>query len=262
LRTGAGEHAPGDVSSIGYEVHLEATTPRFVYVGTEKKFKPTPVTVEVHEREPDLPPEEWQHVVEASVTGDGAIEVLSWGSNDPAMKVPAPAGPLRLRALWRGLVPGLAEGLPDEGNSDERLMFQIWPAPAAERRVLRWWSEWVLPAPTLVAPDGRRQIEGLEEVVLKLRSLSPVPIAFPYPPGGTPPPPLPGGSGACVCVWGDPEDGSWWVDGYAPRRTLRVASEDEVRALVRLSQPLPNLWQMPTDPGWIAMLRSIGVEPS
>lgn len=171
-------------------------------------------------------------------------------------------GPLRLRAMWTGLVPGLAEGLPEEGNSDERLLFQIWPAPADERRVLRWWSDWELPASTQAAPDGRRQIEGQEEVVLKLRSLRPVMIAFPYMPGGRPPPPMPGGSGMCSGVWGDPADGSWWVDGYAPRRTLRVASEEEVRSLVRLSQPLPSLWQMPTDPAWIAMLRSIDVEPS
>jgi hypothetical protein len=262
LRIGAGEHAAADVSSTGYEIHLEATTPRFVYVGTEKKFKPTPVTVEVHDREPELPHEAWQHVVEVSLTGGGAIEVLSWGSNDPTMNVPVPVGPLRLRAMWTGLVPGLAEGLPEDGNSDERLMFQLWPAPTAERSVLRWWSEWELPAPTPMAPDGRRQIEGLEEVVIKLRSLRVVPIAFPYRPGGTPPPPMPGGSGACSGVWGDPADGSWWVDGYAARRTLRVASEDEVRALVRQSEPLPTLWQMPTDPGWIEMLRSIGVDSS
>jgi hypothetical protein len=49
---------------------------------------------------------------------------------------------------------------------------------------------------------------------------------------------------------------------YAPRRTLRVASEVEVRALVRLSEPVPNLWHLPTDPARIEMLRSIGVEPS
>jgi hypothetical protein len=194
--------------------------------------------------------------------GDGVIEVLDWGSNDPAITVPTPVAQLRLRAMWTGLVPGLAEGLPEKGNSSERLMFQVWPAPPDERRVLRWWSEWELPAPTQAAPDGRRQIEGQEAVVLKLRSLRLVMIGFPYRPGGKPPPPIPGGSGLCAGVWGDPADGSWWVDGYAPRRTLRVASEVEVRALVRLSEPVPDLWHLPTDPAWIEMLRSIGVEPS
>ena len=264
IRTRHGEHTPGDVTGEGYEAHLEATTPGFVYVGTLKKFSTTPLRVEVHDTEPDLPGDEWQHVAEVSVTGDGVIEVLSW-PGDLALSVPTPAGPLRLRVKWADLEPGLVEGLPEEGNSKEHLELQLWPAPLAERKVLRWWSEWKLPPFSATAPDGRRQIEGVDEV---MRYVTPdlrlAPVSFART-AAMPAPPLPGGlSGYCVQIWGDPRDGTWWVDGYDARRTLRVATEDEVRNLVRQAEPIPPRGRdRRPAPGWTAMLLRIGLaEPA
>jgi len=229
-------------------------------VGTLKKFFTTPLRVEVHDTEPDPPGDEWQHVAEVSLTGDGAVEVLSW-PGDLAFSVPTPAGSLRLRVMWAGLEPGLSEGLPEEGPSKEHLELQLWPAPPAERNVLRWWSEWKLPPPSGTAPDGRRQIEGVDEV---MRYVTPdlrlVPVSF-VRTGTIPAPPLPGGpSGYCVAIWGDPRDGTWWVDGDDVRRTLRVATEDEVRNLVRQAQLLPPQGRdRRPAPGWTEMLLRIGL---
>ena len=258
LKTRGGEHASDRVSGWGYEAHLEATAPGFVYVGTLKKFLATPVRVEVHDAEPDPPPDKWQHVAEVSFTGDGLLEVLSW-PGEVAFSVPTPSGPLRLRAMWAGLEPGLDEGLPEDRPSDEHLELQVWPAPHADRKVLRWWEEWDLPPPSPTAPDGRRQIEGVDEVTRHMSGgLRLAPVGFGWGPDR---PALPGAtSGYCVAIWGDPNDATWWVDGYDVRRTMRTATADEVRDLVRRAQPLnPGDIRLPPDPRWTAMLESIGL---
>jgi hypothetical protein len=259
LKTGSGEHASDRVSGWGYEAHLEAPAPGFIYVGTLKKFSTTPVRVEVHDAEPHSPPAEWQHVAEVSFTGDDTLEVLSW-SGDVAFSVRTPDGPLRLRAMWAGLEPGLAEGLPEGRPSNEHLELAIWAAAHADRKVLRWWPEWDLPPPSTTAPDGRRQVEGVDEVVSLLRDgLRRVPVDFGFGPGA--PALLGGTSGSCHAIWGDPNDATWWVDGYDVRRTMRTATADEVHDLVRVSRP-SNLGgiRLPPDPRWIAMLASIGLK--
>lgn len=259
LTTRAARHASAEVTGSGYEAHLEATAPGFVYVGTLKKFSTTPVAVEVHDAEPDPAAHKWQHVVEVSFTGDGILEVLSW-PNVVAFSVRTPDGPLRLRAMWAGLEPGLVEGLPDDDRpSEEHLQLQMWPAAAADRKVLRWWPQWELPPQSTTAPDGRRQIEGVDEVVRHIASgLRLAPMGFGP---GLDAPALPGGgSGRCVGIWGDPGEGTWWVDGYDIRRTMRTASADEVRDLLRGARPM-NLGQirLAPDPRWTAMLESIGL---
>ena len=258
LKTRGSAYAADRVSGVGYEAHLEATSPGFVYVGTLKKFHATPVRVEVHDAEPDPPAPKWQHVAEVSFTGDGLIEVLSW-PGEVVFSIPTPAGPLRLRAMWAGLEPGLSEGLPEDRPSDEHLELQVWPAPHAERNVLRWWEEWDLPPPSPAAPDGRRQIEGVDEVVRHLSAgLRLAPVGFGWGPDR---PTLPGGaSGYCVSIWGDPRDTTWWVDGYDVRRTMRTATVVEVRDLVRRAHPQnPGAIRLPPDPRWTAMLESIGL---
>jgi hypothetical protein len=251
LRTRRGEHTADHVTDAGYEAHLEATSAGFVYVGTLKKYSATPVSVEVHDAEPELPGDEWQHVADVSLTGDGVIEVLSWPA-ERALSVPTPEGPLRLRVMWAGLDP--------DDESKEHLALLLWPAPLADREVLRWWSYWKLQPPSATAPDGRRQIEGQVEVARYLQGgFRSVPISFAMT-QAIPGPPLPGGpSGYSVGIWGDPRDGTWWVDGYAGRRTLRPATEDEVRSLIRLAEPRrPELRDRRPDPRWTAMLLKIG----
>src|SRR5258708_23124617 len=88
LKTLSGDHTADDVTEAGYEAHLEATSAGFVYIGTLKKYSATPVSVEVHDTEPDLPGDDWQHVAEVSLMGDGVIEVLSWPANLPSALQP------------------------------------------------------------------------------------------------------------------------------------------------------------------------------
>jgi hypothetical protein len=263
LRTRTAEHASDQVSGEGYEAHLEATSPGFVYVGTLKRFTPMPVQVEVHDAEPGPAEERWQHVAEVSIQSDGVVEILHWGDDNPAATISTPSGPLRLRVLWGGLEPNLTEGMPEGRPSQEHLMLQVWPAPMSGRQVLRWWSEWKLPAREATAPDGREQIEGQDEVVRKIQGgLVAVPVFLAANPAAAPP--LPGGTtGYCSVIWGDPLAGTWWVDGYEARRVLRLATEDEVRALVKNAPYMPIGIRDPrwSDPRWVAMLKRIGVKP-
>lgn len=224
MRSG-GSWASDQVPSQGYEEHLWSDG-AFVYIGTTRRYGATRVRVEVLDGPPIAEPsDDWQHVAEVSLDHGGDLELYSWGGDTPAVTVPVERGPLRLRVCWRGLVPDRIEGLDEDGDSDEELLFQLWPAEPEEPRVTRWWTERVLPAPTDLSPDGRRQVEGLEKVMERAARLTMVgSLTYPYPP-------MPGGGehSHVVSVLTDPIESSWWVDGYDVRRTLREVSEEEAQ---------------------------------
>lgn len=227
MRSGS-SWASDQVPSQGYEEYLWSDG-AFVYIGTTRKYGETSVRIEVRQVAPaDEPSDDWQHVAEVSLDRGGDFEVYSWGDDKPAATVPVDRSALRLRVCWRGLVPGRFEGLDDEGNSDEELLFQLWPAEPIGSQVTRWWDERVLPAPTDRSPDGRRQIEGLERVMERWAQMTIVGnLSYPYPP-------MPGGGehSSINSVLTDPSEGSWWVDGYDVRRTLREVSEEEAQSLL------------------------------
>ena len=212
---------------MGYEAHLWSNG-QFVTVGTARKFGTTAVAVEVWDTPPDQPDEHWQHVAEVSLEPGGPLEVFGWGDETPAVIVPIDEGWVRLRVLWTGLVGGRFEGVDEDGNSEEHLMFQVWGAPRSPPAVVRWWSRWVLPPPSGVSPDGRRQVEGLEAVLDhlgRLRTLGR--MTFPYPA-------MPGGreNSHVNAVLFDPVSETWWVDGSDIRRTLREVTEEEAQHLM------------------------------
>jgi hypothetical protein len=136
-----GEASMPDVSLATYERRLWSDG-GFVVVSTFRKFGTTPVTVDVVADEPGTPAEHWQHVAEVSLDGDGPLEVLSWDDAGPRSRHELPAGPVRLRVHWGGLVPGLPEGMERQGVSDEHLALVVWPAPSAPFAVLREWDGW------------------------------------------------------------------------------------------------------------------------
>jgi hypothetical protein len=136
-----GEASMPDVSLETYERRLWSDG-GFVVVSTFRKFGTTPVTVDVVGNEPGTPAEHWQHVAEVSLDGDGPLEVLSWDDAGPRSRHELPAGPVRLRVHWGGLVPGLPEGMERQGVSDEHLALVVWPAPSAPFAVLREWDGW------------------------------------------------------------------------------------------------------------------------
>jgi len=270
------------VSDLAYETKLEARA-GFVYLGTARRYGTTRLRIEVHDSEPAEPDVRWQHVAEVSLATSGVLEIHDWGADEPAMSVSVPAGPIRLRASWTGLVAGRGgEGLDQDGTSDERLMLQIWTALPADPAVRRWWAEWRLPERSAVSADGRRQVEGLESVIARLIELRRLPVKV-HSDLGNPRFPGEAGRGQLVGVHGDVGEGTWWADGYAVRRTLREVTDAEVRQIMAagVTHPWPlyrrrastTLLEMPSDQppldsddtllapanqAWLEMLARIG----
>jgi hypothetical protein len=198
--------ASDPATDAGYEAHLWSSG-GFVTIGTARKFGTTAVAVEVWDTPPNKPDDQWQHVAEVSLEPGGPLEVFGWGNDDPAVVVPIHEGWVRLRVLWAGLVAGRYEGMDDDGNSQEHLMFQVWGAPPSPSAVVRWWSRWVLPPPSDMSRDGRRQVEGLEAVLDQLARLRTMtdPMTFRHPG------PMPGGGGKSFvhAVLFDPVSETW-----------------------------------------------------
>jgi len=223
------EWASAQTPSAGYEAHLWSNG-EFVTIGTARKFGTTAVAVEVWDTPPDQPDERWQHVAEVSLEPGGPLEIFSWGDETPAVVVPIDEGWVRLRVLWAGLVAGRYEGMDDGGTSEEHLMLQVWGTPPAPPVVVRWWSGWVLPPPSRMSRDGRRQVEGLEAVLDRLSTLRTMtdPVTFRH--SG----PMPGGgkNSSVHAVLFDPGSETWWVDGTDIRRTLREVTQEEAEQLM------------------------------
>ncbi len=215
----AGAAFAGDqVDEDGYERRLW-TDGSFVYLGTAGQHATPEVEVEVLDGAPPTePPTAWDHVVETSLEAGGDLEVLDWDvGRPPAGIVPRPRGPLRLRVHWAGL-----------GREDESLLFQLWPASAADTVVLRWWSGWLRPPPSDTSPDGRRQVQGNDAVHDRTTELEQVAwLRYPYPrmPGG-------GEHSSVTRVYTDRSEGSWWALGTDDRFTLREVTAAEAEELL------------------------------
>lgn len=129
------------VTEEGYAAHLW-TDGQFIYVGTRRKFGPTPIEVTVSRTRPEAPDDSWQHVVEVSLTPGGPLEVFSWGDDRPLLTTPLPSGDVRMRVSWKGLVAGRFEGLDENGESEERLALGLWAGPIEAPKIVREWRGW------------------------------------------------------------------------------------------------------------------------
>lgn len=230
-RAGSGVWHSGDVPSDGYERHLWSNGV-FVMVGTVRMYGTTPLQVEVLASAPDLlAGDDWQHVVEESLEAGGDLEVFDWDGEEPVATVPVPDQPVRIRVSWAGLVEeNVFDGLDEDGNSDERLLLQLWPQEVDGPRVLRCWPPLDLPEPTDRSADGRRQIEGLESVLAQWDHLELVSrLSHPYSrlPGSTQ------DHSSINAIYRDGRDGTIWADGYDIRRTLREITHEEAAELQR-----------------------------
>ena len=141
LQRGDAPWASDQLSRAGIERALEESG-GFVYVGTSMYGNPVEVALELHDEEPS-PDEQADRVTEVTLSGSGALGVLSWGDTEPELVFELPEGPLRLRASFSGLA--AADAHPDndlagEELSPERICLQLWPAPLGEPSAIRVWG--------------------------------------------------------------------------------------------------------------------------
>ena len=108
------------------------TGPSLVVVSPERDME-VPVELEIADRAPDLAPEGWDHIAEASLdlpSGRLEIHECTGGSVDI---LPVPAGPYRVRTYHGGLGTLSEDGL----DGDDHYRIVLWPAPVADVAVLK-----------------------------------------------------------------------------------------------------------------------------
>ena len=133
----------------GLERHL-GVVDDLVAIGTVG-YCDVPVRIEVWDEEPPHDLDDWDHVVDATVEVRSGRLALGWveGPADLEPLAVAP-GTNRLRSSAAGLDDA------DEMDGGDRYRIQVWPAPAAEPEVKKWWAPW---SPTSesrrTAPSGR-----------------------------------------------------------------------------------------------------------
>jgi hypothetical protein len=131
------EAATGDLSQAWNEEttdRLLAVAPGTVGIGTVRNMD-VPVTVEIHEHEPDDDSPEWDHVVEASLdAASGRIVIAGCTDYLPdAKRTEVAPGSYRVRASY-----GALDTLSEDGLSgDDRYRLQLWPAAAIAVRILK-----------------------------------------------------------------------------------------------------------------------------
>ncbi|MBX3284637.1 MAG: hypothetical protein KF703_04770 [Actinobacteria bacterium] len=167
--------------------------------------------IEVLDDPPAGAVDEWDHVVEASLDGQGDVKVSSWDDLGPFITVAAPTGSLRLRCHWSGLWPGSA-GIRPHDAPTEHLLVQCWSAPPKPPVNLVTWHDWRMPELGLASKAGRLEIRGQEQVKARLEGAPSLRIV------DANSQPMPGYDKAttstCYRLIADPEDvDRWWVSG-------------------------------------------------
>jgi hypothetical protein len=113
---------------------LLAIVPGAIGIGTVRNMD-VPVTVEIHDHEPDDDFSEWDHVVEASLEVTSGRTAIA-GCTDyfpDAMRIPISRGTHRIRVSYGGL-----DTLSDDGlEGDDRYRLQLWLAPPITAHVLK-----------------------------------------------------------------------------------------------------------------------------
>src|SRR5262245_44330484 len=114
-------------------------TGRHVVVILPARNMSVPVEIEIHDSEPPLHPDGWDHIAEASLNLPGGELQVHRCTLGPVADWTLEPGWYRVRSCQGGLA--TVDGL--EGNDTYRIV--IWPAPPADICVLKQWP--ALPQP-------------------------------------------------------------------------------------------------------------------
>ena len=131
------EAADGDLSDSWDDAataRLLALAPGTIGIGTVRNVE-VPVTIELHEREPDADFAAWDHIVEATLSvASGPLVVAGCTDYLPdAQRIPLGPGSYRARVSYGGLDTISEDGL----EGDDRYRVQLWRAPEIAPRILK-----------------------------------------------------------------------------------------------------------------------------
>ena len=136
------EDAIGDLSESWTEeaiARLLAVAPGTIGVGTVRNIH-VPVTVEIHDREPDDDSSQWDQVVEAELNVPSGRIVIA-GCTDcfpDAKRIEIFPGSYRARVSYGSLGTALSG---DAVSGEDYYRVQLWLGPPTPVRVLKRWSE-------------------------------------------------------------------------------------------------------------------------
>lgn len=127
------EPMPGDVTDEDVRRRL-AAAPHSVVIHTARNVD-VPVTVHVHEREPSVDLEAWDHVAECSLAVPSGRIVIA-GCTDylpDAARILVEPGSYRVRVCYGGL-----ETLSEDGlDGDDHYVVDLWRGEPADVRVVK-----------------------------------------------------------------------------------------------------------------------------
>ena len=93
------------------------------------------IVSELHDSEPDLDLDAWDHVTEASLmVMSDTIQVIGCLDND-GERFTVPPGPYRVRCCHADLAVAV-----QDGQGDDWYVVQIWPAAESPRAILKRWG--------------------------------------------------------------------------------------------------------------------------
>jgi len=131
------EAAVGDLSASWTEETVGrglAIAPGIIGIGTVRNMH-VPVTIEIHEREPEKDFSDWDHVVEAALeVASGRIVAAGCTDYFPdARRIEIPSGSHRVRVSY-----GALDTLSEDGLSGEdHYRVQLWPGPPTAVHILK-----------------------------------------------------------------------------------------------------------------------------
>jgi hypothetical protein len=131
---GANPSAPEDYTDEDVERRVKVA-PQVVVIQPARNMT-VPVRIELHDNDPGLDPEKWDHVAECSLdVPTGHLQVHEC-TGSAVLDLDVRPGTYRVRALFAGLDTLSKDGL----RGDDRYVVELWPGEAKQLRVLKQFS--------------------------------------------------------------------------------------------------------------------------
>jgi len=100
-----------------------------------ERYETVPVQIEIHDSEPDDDSEDWDHVAECSLHVTGNKITVEECCGEPIADFTVDPGWYRLRSFHGGLAT-----VKNDWDGKDHYRVALWPAAAAELRVIKQWS--------------------------------------------------------------------------------------------------------------------------
>lgn len=132
--------APGDTGHPDFWTKQASQDALAVIAGTigigTGSYATVEVNTEIHDTEPPVQLDDWDHVTEAGLTiTSGVLRVVGCLDDGDGEEFAVASGSYRVRCCHANLA-----GLEEFGEGKDWYLVQVWPSGDASRQVLKRWS--------------------------------------------------------------------------------------------------------------------------